>query len=332
MPYYPPAAASGAPIDATYITQTANGTLTAEQNLAALATGLLKSTTTTGALSIGVAGTDYAGISFANVFTAGQTFQTTTPITLSTDDSKITGSKSVKIEQTGDSFGTTHLTIQNRSGANGATFTNLGLNLIDFGFKPSTAPQMNLRFEGRSAFMLDGTGNGAKGELQVLLESQVDNGIFAAGFGQATTTLNGTDKIEARATTAVTAAVQDVLHVFHTTSGTPAANFGPGILFKTKVSGSSTVREMGRIYYQLTTATDATRASRAKATAFYTTTERECIAWEANSTAALLGFLGATPIARQAHIVDADGNLADITTKFNTLLSYLENFGFIATS
>lgn len=35
---------------------------------------------------------------------------------------------------------------------------------------------------------------------------------------------------------------------------------------------------------------------------------------------------------QQAHIADADGQLADITTKFNTLLGYLENLGLIATS
>lgn len=49
----------GAPTDATYITQTANGTLSAEQALGSLATGILKNTTTTGVLSIAVAGTDY---------------------------------------------------------------------------------------------------------------------------------------------------------------------------------------------------------------------------------------------------------------------------------
>lgn len=56
------AASSGAtpaPVGATYITQTADGTLTNEQALGALATGLLKNTTTTGVLSIAVAGTDY---------------------------------------------------------------------------------------------------------------------------------------------------------------------------------------------------------------------------------------------------------------------------------
>lgn len=49
----------GAPTTATYITQTANGSLSAEQALGSLATGILKNTTTTGVLSIAVAGTDY---------------------------------------------------------------------------------------------------------------------------------------------------------------------------------------------------------------------------------------------------------------------------------
>lgn len=48
-----------APIGATYITQTPNATLSSEQALSLLATGLLKSTTGTGIVSIGAAGTDY---------------------------------------------------------------------------------------------------------------------------------------------------------------------------------------------------------------------------------------------------------------------------------
>jgi hypothetical protein len=35
---------------------------------------------------------------------------------------------------------------------------------------------------------------------------------------------------------------------------------------------------------------------------------------------------------RQAHIVNADGTLGDITTKYNTLLGYLRNLGLLATS
>lgn len=52
---------AGAPTDATYIVQVPNGTLTNEQALSALATGIVKNTTTTGVLSIAVEGTDYYG-------------------------------------------------------------------------------------------------------------------------------------------------------------------------------------------------------------------------------------------------------------------------------
>lgn len=49
-------AATGAPANATYITQTPNATLTNEQTLSTLATGLLKNTTGTGVLTIAVGG------------------------------------------------------------------------------------------------------------------------------------------------------------------------------------------------------------------------------------------------------------------------------------
>lgn len=49
----------GAPLDATYITQTPSSGLSAEQAMSALATGLVKNTTTTGVQSIAAPGTDY---------------------------------------------------------------------------------------------------------------------------------------------------------------------------------------------------------------------------------------------------------------------------------
>jgi hypothetical protein len=51
----------GAPNNATYIVQTADATLSNEQALGALATGIVKNTTTTGVLSIAAEGTDYLG-------------------------------------------------------------------------------------------------------------------------------------------------------------------------------------------------------------------------------------------------------------------------------
>ena len=41
---------------------------------------------------------------------------------------------------------------------------------------------------------------------------------------------------------------------------------------------------------------------------------------------------GTTAQAQQAHIIDADGSLADITTKFNTLLADLEGYGLLASA
>lgn len=70
----PGSGGSGAPTDATYITQTANGTLSAEQALGSLSTGLLKNTTTTGVLSIASNSTDYVApgaTATGNITTAG---------------------------------------------------------------------------------------------------------------------------------------------------------------------------------------------------------------------------------------------------------------------
>jgi hypothetical protein len=57
--YVDASAAAGAPVSATYITQTPNATLTNEQALSLLTTGLMKNTTATGVISIAAAGTDY---------------------------------------------------------------------------------------------------------------------------------------------------------------------------------------------------------------------------------------------------------------------------------
>ena len=49
-------------------------------------------------------------------------------------------------------------------------------------------------------------------------------------------------------------------------------------------------------------------------------------------TTGKIGFYGHSASPRGAHIVDASGTLADVTTKFNTLLLFLEEVGLLATS
>lgn len=51
---------------------------------------------------------------------------------------------------------------------------------------------------------------------------------------------------------------------------------------------------------------------------------------ETNSTG--IGVFDTTPVAQPSHIVDADGTLADITTKFNTLLAQVASLGWQAVS
>ena len=48
------------------------------------------------------------------------------------------------------------------------------------------------------------------------------------------------------------------------------------------------------------------------------------------ATSQKLGFFGATPVVQQSHVADADGTLADITTKFNTTLAQIEALGLFA--
>lgn len=72
------AGASGAPVGATYITQIPDGTLTNEQPLSVLATGLMFSTTGTGVVTIktvGIAASNIAPVDVGAALTAGQVVQ-----------------------------------------------------------------------------------------------------------------------------------------------------------------------------------------------------------------------------------------------------------------
>lgn len=109
---------AGAPTDATYITQTANSSLTNEQSMGALSTGIVKNTTTTGVQSIAVAGTDYE-----------------VPLTFSTGLTRTTNTITVNI-------GGSNTQVQfNNSGVLGgsAGLTWDGTNLLATNFTATTA-------------------------------------------------------------------------------------------------------------------------------------------------------------------------------------------------
>lgn len=119
---------------------------------------------------------------------------------------------------------------------------------------------------------------------------------------------------------ALTDSVADVAILGHSTSGTPAAGFGPALLFQGE-DASVDKREMGRIRFEWVSATDASRASRGRVTAFSTTTEQEAIRWDGDSGGVKLGFYGGAAVAKQTVTGSRGANaaLADLLTKLATL-------------
>jgi hypothetical protein len=110
-------------------------------------------------------------------------------------------------------------------------------------------------------------------------------------------------------------------------TGTAAAGFGSEVLWKLE-SSTTNDTNAAAIDVLWATATHASRKARMTLNV-YDTAVREAIRIEASGTAAMIGLYGVAAVAQQAGIADADGTLADITTKFNSLLAKLETLGAI---
>ena len=161
------------------------------------------------------------------------------------------------------------------------------------------------------------------------------NGMQA--LARATNTLNvgaGANDIAiicptvAKINDATTNAITNIVTLGHNTSGTPAAGLGAAVNFTLETS-TTVDTQAGRLAVLYST---VTHASRVPDGVFYLTdsaAEREIWRGRATGSAAAIGFLGATPVVRAAHIADAAG---DDAATVNAILVVLENLGFIATS
>lgn len=133
---------------------------------------------------------------------------------------------------------------------------------------------------------------------------------------------------------AVTNTVTVIQTLQHTSSGTPAAGFGAGLNFQLEstTTNDQNAAALDGIWDE---ATHASRKGAFVLSAYDVATKREVIKGGVNGSAATLGFLGATPVARQAHIADPSGGAiqdAEARTAINAILIVLENFGLVATS
>lgn len=234
----------------------------------------------------------------------------------------------------GDVANSNYLRIQHTSSGQSriSRFVVSGQALIDIDPEPADGVSAaNFRFfrstntAGSSSFDIfigDGTATfnhrifGSGGNTQFCL----NNGLFAIGTSSPTTQLH------VIYTDAVTNAVTNVATIAHYSSGTPAAGFGAGLSFQLE-SSTTNARDSGRITSSWATATDASRAARMTFSCYYITTERECFRIEANSSSALIGFLGATAVARQT-VSGNNGGLPGLTS----LLTGIANLGLITNS
>lgn len=165
-------------------------------------------------------------------------------------------------------------------------------------------------------------------------------GTSSAALSVGTNATSGDTALWANLENATTNATDNVFTVSHNSSGTPAASFGGAMVMKLE-SSTTTFTLAARMRWQWITATHASRAARGILSA-YDTAERDCFMWEASGSAAMIGFLGTTPTARQTgyttftnlttdRTCDADTVLvAELADIVGTLIEDLKTKGLIA--
>ena len=132
---------------------------------------------------------------------------------------------------------------------------------------------------------------------------------------------------------AVTVAVTNVATLGHNSTGTPAAGFGGGLVMNLE-SSTTEAQTAAALNWLWNDATHATRKADLVAYA-YDTAARELWRGRGAGAAPAIGFLGAAPSARLAHVADPAGGAtvdAEARTAINSILASLETFGFHATS
>lgn len=169
-----------------------------------------------------------------------------------------------------------------------------------------------------------------------------NGGILSTDFTISTLGLIGigtvapTTQLHVTSTNATTSALRNVLTLSAnvTGAGVGAAGLGAAVLFtmETTTTADTSAARIAALWYE---ATDATFKADLVGYASDKAGEREIWRGRANGSAPALGVLGATPIARKAHVADPAGGAtvdAEARAAINAILVSLEDFGFHATS
>lgn len=210
-----------------------------------------------------------------------------TGIGLSVMAANTTGSNNTAI-------GVTALTTNTTGGSN----TAIGVNALN----------LNLSGNFNTAVGRTALNNCSTGSSNVALGYQAgfsetgSNKLYIANTSTATPLIYGdfsTGLLTFHTVDAGTTTIVNTVSLAHQSSGTPGVAFGTAL--RALLESSTTAdQDAGRLIWKWNVATHASREAQGELTAYYTTTERTCIAWRANSTVPMIGFYGTAPVAQPA--------------------------------
>lgn len=147
-----------------------------------------------------------------------------------------------------------------------------------------------------------------------LLEMQTSAGAILAAIsatGQIGAGTAPSAMLHGVLTDAATNAINTVAILGHNTSGGVTNGFGSRLLFQLEAGGNTPDQDAAAIEVSWITGAFASRAAVMKFFANYQGTSREALALGANSTTSLVGFHGATPVAKSTGWTITAGYTAD---------------------
>lgn len=178
-------------------------------------------------------------------------------------------------------------------------------------------------FLSNNAFVISADGDGVRFDVKFIIKTSGEVGI---GTSIVPDRLLHVEELDA-----TTNAVTYSQRLTHTCSNVVTDGFGVGMEFELEnASGTNVISALVEALWD--DSTNGSEKGRLVLKAKDSGAEREVIRIEGSGSEGELGFFATAAAVQQSHIADADGTIEDITTKFNTLLGYLETYGLLKTS
>lgn len=310
-----------APATATYITQTPNSGLSAEQALSLLSTGFMFVTTATGVItSIGSTGTGSVVLATSPTLVTPN-IGAATGTSLSVSDSASTNVISGTYTGASGASGGAIFGMTQDDGAAIASGDRLGF----YSFRGSTDALHTLAAPSAvSSFATEAWSGSANGADLRFGTTRNTTTTLATRL-----TLQNTGVAIFAAKDTRTNTVLNSLFVSADTDGTPAAGLGTGVVLASETS-TTEAQSMARFRSLWTVVTHASRATRSVLSAFDSAAERDIVGFGANGSAGLLGFfptVAAAPVVQQTSGANLTNNVTsggtdDTIANFTDLTTY----------